>query len=282
MEFKWARQLGDGLRPLDEEHLYETFHVASRIAPEISRLAPPATTNAFEMFVASRGFTQLDHLPAVALSDQEPEDTGLRHAMLRRRSSRELSASVGFVELSCLLRQALGLTSVVENEAFGVSQGLRSWPSAGGLYPLDAYVVANNVDGLARGVYHFNVAREQLERLAARDPRDVLAEGFLWQEFVTDSACVVLLVGVFERTIVKYGERGYRLVLLDAGHAGQNLLLTCEQLGLAATGLGGFADETLARDLRIDGLSRAVVHAVAVGGPRAPRSEHADEDGNDV
>jgi SagB-type dehydrogenase family enzyme len=270
MDFKWSMQLGNGLRPNDdEERLYETYHVASRVVPEVSRLAPPTSTNPFEMFVASRGFTQLDHLPAVALSDREPADAGLREVMLRRRSSRVLSEPVAFAEVSGLMRQALGLTSLVENEAFGVAQGLRAWPSAGGLYPLDAYLVASKVDDLAEGIYHFNVAREQLERLPTRGPRDVLAEGFLWQDFVTDAACVVLLVGVFERTIVKYGERGYRLILLDAGHAAQNLLLTCEQLGLPAIALGGFADEALARDLRIDGVSRAVVHAVAVGGRAA-------------
>lgn len=269
MDFKWSMQLGNGLRSLDEERLYETFHVASRVVPEVSRLAPATSTNAFEMFVASRGFTQLDHLPSVALSDADRADAGLREVLQRRRSSRELSEELAFGELSALLRQALGVTALVENETFGVSQGLRAWPSAGGLYPLDAYLVAGQVEGLTGGVYHFNVAREQLERLSTRGPRDVLAEGFLWQDFVTSAACVVLLVGVFERTVVKYGERGYRLVLLDAGHAAQNLLLSCEQLGLPAIALGGFADEALARDLGIDGVSRAVVHAIAIGGRRA-------------
>jgi SagB-type dehydrogenase family enzyme len=284
MDFKWSAQFDNGLRELDGERLYETYHVASRVVPDVSRLAPAITANAFELFVASRGFRQHRALPGVQLSELQASNEELQTVMLRRRTSRELSARLSFAEASTVLRQALGITTLVENAAFGITQGLRSWPSAGGLYPLDAYLVAARVSELEGGLYHFNVPQERLERLPGRAPRDVLAEGFLWQDFITSAAAVVLLVGVFERTVIKYGERGYRLVLLDAGHAAQNLLLACEQCGLPAAAIGGFADEALARDLRIDGVSRAVVHAVAIGGRLSEGGpvEHRDSEGETI
>jgi SagB-type dehydrogenase family enzyme len=43
----------------------------------------------------------------------------------------------------------------------------------------------------------------------------------------------------------KYGQRGYRHVLLDAGHVGQNLYLVATALGLGPTAIGGFFDREL-------------------------------------
>jgi SagB-type dehydrogenase family enzyme len=160
----------------------------------------------------------------------------------------------------------LGLTAIVENDILGVDQPLRSWPSAGGLYPLDTYVVATAVDRLASGLHHYNVVSEALEQLPSASPQRILDEGFLYQDFVTRASAVVLLVAVFERTVAKYGERGYRLVLLDAGHAAENLLLAAESLGLPAVALAGFADAALSYYLGVDGVDEAVVHAVAIGG----------------
>jgi len=146
-----------------------------------------------------------------------------------------------------------------------LSHAFRAWPSAGGLYPLDTYVAAARVVGLVPAIYHYNPVAQQLERLNARDPVDVVDRGFFGQEMARQAAAVIILVASFDRTVVKYGERGYRLVLLDAGHAAQNLLLTAEQLDLDAVAVGGFHDDALASDLGLDGISEAPVHAVLVG-----------------
>ena len=57
-----------------------------------------------------------------------------------------------------------------------------------------------------------------------------------------------------DATLVRYGDRGYRYVLLEAGHVGQNLDLASSALGLGALDLGGFLDRMLA------------AHAEALGG----------------
>ena len=254
-----------GLRT--EESLFELYHENSKLFPVLAEQhAERSAVSPFELYVMSRGFRQYRSADRVALPEIAFSPEPLAAVMLRRRSSRNLSGAVGLADLATVLRQSLGATAVVTNEAVNVSQVLRAWPSAGGLYPCDTYVVAAKVDGLAAGVYHFNVMTNELERLASRRSCDeMLKDGFFWQEFVTTAAAVVLLVAAFERTVAKYGERGYRLVLLDAGHAAQNVLLSAEQVRLGAVAVGGFFDDSLAGDLGLDGVSEAVVHAIVLG-----------------
>ncbi|MDQ3964527.1 MAG: SagB/ThcOx family dehydrogenase [Actinomycetota bacterium] len=265
MNFSWTAEVSRGLDSPDNESLAALFHENTKLAPELARRAAAEfSMTPFEAFVSSRGFRQYRGRPTVALPEPIDSDETVAGVMRRRRSSRDLGQTLRLDELATLLRQSLGPTALVENGP--VSQPLRAWPSAGGLYPIDSYVVAARVEGVEAGLYHFNPFTSMLELLPARTPREILRDGFFWQDFVTEAAGAVLLVGVFERTMAKYGERGYRLVLLDAGHAAQNLLLTAEQLRLNAVAIAGFCDDALAHDLGIDGVDETVLHAVAVGG----------------
>jgi SagB-type dehydrogenase family enzyme len=84
-----------------------------------------------------------------------------------------------------------------------------------------------------------------------------------------------MLTGVFERTILKYGERGYRFVLLEVGHIAQNLCLLAEEMGLGAVCLGGFYDREVETVLGIDGTDESILYLVAVG------HKAVTEDGNE-
>jgi SagB-type dehydrogenase family enzyme len=270
MRIEWSVRLSRLLDVAGEDRLFEFYHENSKLFPELAaEQAATFVASSFELYVQSRGFRQFRAAPRIPLPEATPSDGGVAAVLGRRRSSRDLGGRIGLDELAALLRQALGPTAVVENEEHGVAQALRAWPSGGGLYPLDAYVVASKVDAVAPGLYHYNVIRGELEQLPSRAPDRILRDGFFWQEFVATAATAVLLVAVFERTVAKYGERGYRLVLLDAGHAAQNLLLVAEDLGLGAVAVAGFCDDALADDLAVDGVSEAVLHAVVVGRPEA-------------
>jgi SagB-type dehydrogenase family enzyme len=73
------------------------------------------------------------------------------------------------------------------------------------------------------------------------------------------------MTDVFWRNQNKYGERGYRYILLEAGHIGQNIYLVSEALGLKCCALGGTRDENLEELVDIDGVTESVVYALAVG-----------------
>ncbi len=79
------------------------------------------------------------------------------------------------------------------------------------------------------------------------------------------SAAVILITAVFQRTTFKYGERGYRFALIEAGHVAQNIDLVAGALHLPAANLGGFFDRELEALLDIDGVEQSLVYAVALG-----------------
>jgi SagB-type dehydrogenase family enzyme len=75
----------------------------------------------------------------------------------------------------------------------------------------------------------------------------------------------VLFTAVLERPRRKYGERGYRLALLEAGHIAQNLCLVAAALELGSMNVCGFFDDRLNAALSIDGVDEAVLYVAYVG-----------------
>jgi SagB-type dehydrogenase family enzyme len=157
--------------------------------------------------------------------------------MAARRSIREFAAgSIGLAELGQLLWAAQGVTDAT---------GLRSAPSAGATYPLELYVVAGAVEGLAPGVYRYEPRRHALHEVVAGDKRRELAAAALFQSWIAEASVVVVVAAVFQRTTAKYGRRGERYVHVEAGHAGENLCLQAVALGLGTTVVGAFDDEAV-------------------------------------
>jgi SagB-type dehydrogenase family enzyme len=168
--------------------------------------------------------------------------------------------------VSTLLHAAYGVTGSVTIPGSEEEQLFRASPSGGALYPLELYVVAREVDGLASGVYHYDAHDHVLEQLGtAAPPADELSP---YADLVGAAQAMVFVAAVFWRSRFKYGLRGYRFVLLEAGHVVQNLLLAATALGLASFPLGGFFDDAVDRALELDGVDVSTVYAACVGAPR--------------
>ena len=195
------------------------------------------------------------------------------HDLLRTRRTRRGQFSAKPVTLrqwGNLLETACGLTGRVAHPDFpDVVQDLRAWPSGGALYPVELYLAALRSKELDRAWHHYQVQSHRLAQLAPcpedrRLGRLVFADG-LWQ----NASGLLVLTGVFARTQIKYGERGYRFVLFDAGHLAQNVLLACEDLRLAAVPLGGFDDDGLAELLGLKPDREAPLYAILIGTGRS-------------
>jgi len=83
-----------------------------------------------------------------------------------------------------------------------------------------------------------------------------------------EAPALILLRASFWKTRFKYGERGYRYVLLEAGHVAHGLVLAAGACGLGSCTIGSFDDDTLNGVCAADGVSEAVVYAVALGLPQ--------------
>jgi len=73
------------------------------------------------------------------------------------------------------------------------------------------------------------------------------------------------MAAVFLRTQVKYGPRGYRYILLEAGHVAQNICLRGMELGLESLCMGGFLDSALNELVGLRAKEEGVVYTVAAG-----------------
>jgi SagB-type dehydrogenase family enzyme len=178
----------------------------------------------------------------------------------RRRSVREFSSqSITFPELSQLLWATQGITS----RAWGFD--FRAVPSAGGLYPIETYVVANRVDGIPPGIYHYDVKDAQLILLKDGNFGPDLARSGLGQEMLEEAGCVFVWTAIVERSKWKYRERAYRYIYMDVGHVGQNLYLAAGGLGLGCCTVGAFYDEEVDGLIGIDGEREISVYLGAVG-----------------
>ena len=101
-------------------------------------------------------------------------------------------------------------------------------------------------------------------------PADELAAMLLAQPYVASANAVAFFVGAHGRTLAKYGMRGYRYLLLEAGHAAQNLGLAATAAGLGTLCIGGFRDHLVNRLFGLDERQAVALYAVAVGWAATP------------
>lgn len=206
--------------------------------------------------------------PARAVSlPRAPSETPLRALLARRRSCRAYEMRpMPLATLATLLDNAYGGITLARRDN-GLSGLTRPVPSAGGLYPLEIRVATRGVTGLPDGVHHYNPLHHCLEPADVRGELQDLGAHLLAQYFLQDASLVFFLSAVFERSLRKYGARGYRYVLLEAGHVAQNLCLTAVEQDLASLCVGGFRDTGLNRFLGLEEAREAVVYGVGVGYP---------------
>jgi len=187
--------------------------------------------------------------------------------LYNRRSTREFSdEKMSIHELAYILNSSYGISGAIENIGIDFYQELRTSPSAGGLYPLEIYVYTNNVEGIVRGLYHYSVSENALEELALENIN--LENLTSYSDVAKQTGVILFITGVFPRLSHKYGERAYRFLHLDAGHLGQNLYLSTENIGLGAVAIGGFFDDEINRFLRVDGVTEGVVYEFFIGHKR--------------
>lgn len=192
-------------------------------------------------------------------------EADLATVIMNRHTSRKFDSKVGLdtFTLSNLLQYSCGTTTPSGDNL----KMRRAQPSGGGRYPIEVYLlVLRGGEGLPPGLYHYNVKLHTLETLWDKAfTKEELKEYFVY-EWTADASVVFLMTAVFWRNQMKYGERGYRYILIEAGHIGQNLYLVAQALGLKCVALGGTRDEKVEELLDIDGVNESVVYALAIGG----------------
>jgi SagB-type dehydrogenase family enzyme len=238
------------------DDLAEAFHEASKLYPALAErqlrgMQRLATSDA--LLIASRRSVRRNTQRATIPLPH----CDLAPALRTRRSAHEFTRRpLALQSLATLLEVGYGVTVA----------GRRTVPSGGALYPLELYAVAVHVDGLDAAIFHFDPPRHVLELVRHSDVAAELETTGPLPGLLADAAAVIFVTAVFWRSRFKYGLRGYRFALLEAGHVMQNMLIAATELGVQALPLGGFYDTRAERLLGIDGVDESAVYAVGLGG----------------
>lgn len=186
----------------------------------------------------------------------------LDEALRRRKSVRDFqSKPIPLGHLSYLLWASSGVQRAEQGFEF------RTAPSAGALYPIETYVVANEVRDLEPGVYHYGIRNHELEQIRSGDARRQIAAAALGQAMCATAAAVFAWTAVFARAKWKYAERAYRYIYLDAGHIAENLALAAVSLDLGTCQVGALFDDEVNKLIEVDGTEESVLYMSVVGIP---------------
>jgi len=171
-------------------------------------------------------------------------------------------------QLAFLLWSTQGIQSV----RGGGYASLRPVPSGGARHPFETYFFARNVEGLSPGIYRYlpdehvgekKVAVEFITSLSDHEEQvnNMLAE----QKWAIHASVVLFFTCVAYRAEWRYTTMAHRVVLIDLGHVGQNVMLSAEAMGLGSCCLAAYDQALCDKALGVDGYEEYTVYACTVG-----------------
>ncbi len=165
-------------------------------------------------------------------------------ALQKRRSVRSYAMTpLSLEDMGQLLWAAQGTTS---------PHGFRTAPSAGALYPLEVYIVIGNVSGINDGIYRYLPREHALNLIQSGDYRGKLSSAALGQACVREAPAVIVFTGISSRITGKYGQRGIQYMMMEAGHAAQNVCLQAVARQIGVVPVGAFKENQVRQIFQID------------------------------
>lgn len=161
-------------------------------------------------------------------------------------------------QLSLLLWCTQGVKMVTDRT-------VRNVPSAGGRHAFETYLLIRNVEGIAPGVYRFLAIEHLLVKVGGEEMMNEIASRGCTQPIVQTASVVFFWAAQVDRMTWRFGERGYRYLMIDAGHICQNLYLTAGAIKFGACAIGAFDDNAMNEILGLDGENAFVLYGASVG-----------------
>lgn len=244
---------------------FEYFHQFTRQSyqPQSAKINPAGSHRAPIDWIKIY-FKEYPRMPKINLPKPAPLDSPIGQIIIQRQSSRDFQDKPIEIDIiSQLLFYSCGITKPDKDP----DKTRRSYPSAGARYPLEIYpIILNGDKETEEGLYHYNVKEHNLEKLLVKKDigKDIYSE-IIGQDMILKSPLILVISAAFGKTVTKYKDRGYRYILFEAGHVGQNIHLVSQVLGLKCCAIGGFDDDKLNDFLDIDGEKEAALYALVLG-----------------
>ncbi|PMX04063.1 dehydrogenase [Pseudomonas sp. FW215-R2] len=195
-------------------------------------------------------------------------DDSLSNALTRRKTCRSFTgSSIALKDVGTLLYLTLGYLREREGDD-SVAEGLdarRSSPSGGGLNACEGYLLIQNVEGLAPGVYAYHPTEHALS-LINPSPDTALGNLLGGQHFINNLPLGLFITARFDRLWWKYPHsRAYRMAFVEAGHLSQTFQLAATALGMNTWLTGAFADDQVDTLLQLENATEQPLFFVGCG-----------------
>lgn len=148
----------------------------------------------------------------------------------------------------------------------------RPVPSGGARHPFEVYIAALRIEGLKQGIYHYlpfqhvGEKRSAVELIKPLDEAGPLVGKMLGgQKWAVKASFVLLFTCIPYRAEWRYHDAAHRVMLIDLGHAGQNVMLSAAALGLGSCCLAAYDADECDKALGVDGIGEYTVYAIPVG-----------------
>ena len=142
---------------------------------------------------------------------------------------------------------------------------MRAASATGALYPIELYIICQDLADLKAGVYHFGPADFGLTQLRKGDYRSELAAGGGDNLAIVTAPITIILTSIAWRNAWKYQARSYRHWFWDSGVIAANLLATTVSMGLRTRLITGFVDDNVSRLLCLEDQREAAIAMAAIG-----------------
>jgi SagB-type dehydrogenase family enzyme len=186
--------------------------------------------------------------------------TGLLDAIRGRESRRDFRTHITAAELSTILKYSCGITRETVQK--------RAYASAGARYPLETYIIAAEGNPeIKSGIYHYDIKEHALSLINKTVFEKKPFEELFIVKNAGNASVAIITTAVFRRSANKYGDRGYRFALIEAGEVNQNISLVAGSLSLSCCSVGkiGGSDSRVDELLDIDGTTESYLHSVIIG-----------------
>lgn len=202
-----------------------------------------------------------DKYPHIPLDKEFPNITQktLTECIKNRRSLRQYGeTNLTKEEVSYLLYETSRVDEIRRSATF------RTIPTGGATNGMETYLYVHRVDGLERGLYHYQQTSHTLQLLDESEDLDHRVNEALYHQ-LRNASIVVILTTVPYRSEYKYSFCAHKMLAMEAGHAGQNLSLAAEVVNSGTCALAAYHQDLLDQVLGVDIEQEFATYALTVG-----------------
>lgn len=251
--------------------LLEELHESTKYFPSTMQKDTPRIleylTSQRAILETSQNVKHFVYAEKIWLPEPQQGDASLSQCLKNRRTAGLFNGTkVDLQVLSNVLGNSMAPTKkVIVDETSELAMSLRPYASGGGLYPVEVYpILLDEKEGHAL-VTHYNPLEHELSVIDCVDRQQMLNQLNDLEDRLSNASVVFMFTAVMPRVTVKYGTRGHRFALLEAGHITQNLSLCAVDNGLSTLPWGGFYDDAIADLMNIDNVDEIILHCMALG-----------------